>query len=461
MRTKKFLAAVTAIVVSTLFLAACAAPTAPPAQQVTVVQTVVVAGTPEVQTIVVTATAPPAAPKSITVIANWGGGEKDAFQKVLDGFTAKTGIQVNYESSRNLEALTRTRVAGGNPPDVTLEPRPGAIAEFARNGWLIPLDEPIGNEVINPEELAKAFGDAYINLGRVDGTLYGLVFKADSKTTFWYKPTSFTELSAEPPKNVDELFAIADQYKAAGQTPFAFGGKDGWTLTDLFESLYARVASPDMYLDLHVRHKVAWTDPTVKHALTEFTRFFQEGNVPGGPQGVVATGFVDSIGQVFGPSPVAQMYYEGGFVGTIALSDINKDLKPGQDIDFFTFPQVDPAYGDPVVGGGDFAIMFKDSPEGRAFMQYLTSQEAGEIFAGTNSISPNKLVDPSKFSSELRKKEFQQIAAAQVFLFDGSDLAPSAVGGGCEFSLLQDLVQNPNDVDRVAQALEDCAQANY
>src|SRR5574340_588178 len=80
---------------------ACAAPTAAP---------------PVVQTVIVTATPPSAAPRAITVIANWGGGEKEAFQKVLDAFTAKTNIKVNYETSRNLEALTRTRVAGGNPP---------------------------------------------------------------------------------------------------------------------------------------------------------------------------------------------------------------------------------------------------------------------------------------------------------------------------------------------------------
>ena len=68
--------------------------------------------------------------RTITVIANWGGGERSAFQKVIDAFTAKTGIPVNYEQSRNLEALVRTRVAGGNPPDIAFEPR---IIDLATN----------------------------------------------------------------------------------------------------------------------------------------------------------------------------------------------------------------------------------------------------------------------------------------------------------------------------------------
>lgn len=398
--------------------------------------------------------------KSITVIANWTGGEREAFQTVLDAFSAKTGIQVAYESARdNLEPVVRTRVAGGNPPDIAMEPRPGALAEFARAGNLIQLDAS-GKEVIKPSDLTAAFGQSYIDLGKVDGKLYGVVFKADSKSTFWYKPASFQALGVTPPKTLDDLFAIADKYKAAGKVPFAVGGKDGWVLTDYFENLYMRVASPQMYNDLHLTHKVAWTDPTVKKALTQFVRFFQPGYNPGGVQGVLGTGFTDSIAQVFGPNPTAEMFYEGGFVGTIATTTFT-NLKPGTDLDFFQFPQVDPTYGDPVEGGGDFAIMFKDTPEGRMFMQYLVSADAANVFASTNSISPNKLTDTKKFTSPLRAKEFQLLANAKTFLFDGSDMAPSSLGGDFEFTELQKLVQNPNNIDQIATELENFAKTAY
>lgn len=408
------------------------------------------------------AATPAPAARAITVIANWGGGEREAFQKVMDGFTAKSGIKVNYEQSRNLEALTRTRVAGGNPPDLIMSPRPGAIAEFARAGNLIPLDEPVGKEVLDPKQVEAALGKAFIDLGKVDGTLYGFMFKADSKSTMWYKPASFSALGVQPPKTFDELIAIADKYKAAGKIPFGSGAKDGWVLTDWFEQIYARVATPKQYNDLHVTHKVAWTDPSVKRALTRFARIWgTPGYMRGGPQGALGTGFVEGITQVFGKNPVAEMYYEGGFVGVIATTDVNKDLKPGTDIDFFTFPDVDPAFGSPVIGGGDFAIMFKDTPEGRAFMQYLATKEAAEIFASTNSGTPNKLVDPSKYTSVIARKLYQQVSGAKVFLFDGSDLAPSALGGDFEFTKLQDLVVNPGAVDRIASELENFAKGVY
>ena len=410
------------------------------------------------------ATASPtaAAKRTITVIANWGGGERDAFQKVIDGFIAKTGIPVNYEQSRNLEALVRTRVAGGNPPDIAFEPRPGALAEFAKAGNLIPLDEPVGKEILDPKALDAALGKSFQDLGRVDGTLYGYLFKADSKSTMWYKPPSLQAIGKQPPKTWDDLLAIADAYKKAGKTPFGSGGKDGWVLTDWFENILARVAAPDVYLKLHVTHRVPWTDPSVKKALRLMAQLFgTAGYFPGGGQGIIGTSFTEGIAQVFGKNPSAEMFYEGGFVGVIATTDTNKDLKPGTDIDFFTFPQIDSAFGAPLTGGGDLAIMFKDSPEGRQFMQYITTKEAADIYAATNSGTPSKLVDSSKITSVIAKKLHDQIANAQVFLFDGSDLAPSALGGDYEFTKLQELVTHPNDVDRIAQDLENFAKTVY
>jgi alpha-glucoside transport system substrate-binding protein len=404
----------------------------------------------------------PGTGRTITVIANWGGGERDAFQKVIDAFTAKTGTKVNYEQSRNLEALVRTRVAGGNPPDIAFEPRPGALAEFAKAGNLIPLDEPVGKEILDPKAVDAAIGKSFQDLGRVNGTLYGYLFKADSKSTIWYKPSSLQAVGGTVPKTWDELIALANKYKAAGKTPFGSGGKDGWVLTDWYENILARVAAPAVYNNLHTTHKAAWTDPGPKKALSTMAQLFgTPGYFPGGAQGIVGTAFTEGIAQAFGKTPTAEMFYEGGFVGVIISTDVNKDLKPGTDFDFFTFPSIDPAFGTPLTGGGDLAIMFKDSPEGRSFMQYLITKEAADIYAATGSGTPSKLVDSSKIQNPIARKLHEQIAAATVFLFDGSDLAPSALGGDFEFTALQDLVTHPNDVDRIATQLENFAKTAY
>lgn len=393
----------------------------------------------------------------LSIVGPWVGGEREAFMTVIDAFTSKTQIPVTYESIQNeMGAALRLRVAGGRAPDIALVPRPGEVAEFARAGNLVDL-----NRFISKAELAKAFNQSYIDLGNLNSKQVGLFFKANSKSTFWYKPSSFRRLGVQLPKTLNDLFAIGDRYKMSGKIPFAVGGKDGWVLTDYQENLLARLVDAKTYYGLYLTHSVSWTDSKVKQSLALFTHFFQPGDEAGGIPGVLQTSFVDSIGQVYGRNPTAEMIYEGGFVGVIATTDVEKTLQPGEDIDFFLFPQVDPQYGEVVVGGGDMAVVFKDTAESRAFIQFLASKEAAEVLAAANTISPNKLLDPTKFRSPLARKEYEQLVTAQSFVFDGSDLAPSSLGGDFLFTELQKLVQTPGDVDKIAQELEDFAKSAY
>jgi alpha-glucoside transport system substrate-binding protein len=432
--------------------------TAPP-----VIQTVIVQGTP--QQVVVTATPAPTKPaptgvgsKTINVAATWGGSERDAFLAVIDAFTAKTGIQVNYESMRNNEgAILRTRVAAGNPPDIALEPRPGEVAEFARAGNLVDL-----STFLSKDDLSKAFNQPYLDLGNVDGKQVGFIFKANSKSTFWYRVADFKANGWTPPKNLTDFTALADKIVAAGKVPMATDGSSGsaWVLSDYLENLMIRHMNAQKYNDLYLNHKVAWTDPDVKKALTDYTLFFKPGYQLGGTQGVLAGTFPNMIAQVFGPTPKAEMLYEGGFV-SVLVQDVNKTIKPIDEMDFTIFPEADPQYGDPVMGGGDMAIMFKDSPEAEQFIKYIISPEAADVYAATNTISPNKQIDTTKFTNPLALKEYQQLANAKTFVFDGSDMAPSAFGGDHLFTELQKLVQNPDQVDTIANELETFAKTDY
>lgn len=472
MLNQKYLMTFAAVLMLAAMTVACAAPAVPaapvvqtvvvPALQTVVVpavQTVVVPGATSVQ--VVTATPAPTkapaagAPKIINVAASWGGSERDAFQAVLDAFNKKTGILVNYESMRQNEgAILRTRVAAGNPPDIALEPRPGEVAEFARAGNLIDLNTFL------KDDLTKAFNQGYLDVGNVDGKQVGFVWKANSKSTFWYRAADFKTSGWAPPKNMDEFVALADKIKAAGKTPMATDGGSGWVLTDYLENLVIRHTTAQKYNDLYVSHKVAWTDADVKAALTDYVKFFKPGYQVGDAQGVLAGQFPAMIAQVFGPTPKAEMLYEGGFV-SVLVQDVNKTIKPVDEMNFSIFPQGDPKMGDPVMGGGDVAIMFKDTPEGRAFLQYIISPEAANVFAATNTISPNKQIDTTKFTNPLAKAEYQQLANASTFVFDGSDLAPSAFGGDHLFTELQKLVQHPDQLDTISTELETFAKGDY
>jgi alpha-glucoside transport system substrate-binding protein len=149
----------------------------------------------------------------ITILSLWGGSEQEAFQKVLDQFTKDTGIRTKYESARDFLPVVRTRLAADNPPDVAIIPRPGVVAELARDEALVPLED-LG---LDPEKINENYSDTWTSLATVDDKLYGVVAKANSKSTIWYKPNSFQENGFEIPTTWDQLLDITKQYKEIGR----------------------------------------------------------------------------------------------------------------------------------------------------------------------------------------------------------------------------------------------------
>ncbi|MDP8959529.1 MAG: extracellular solute-binding protein [Actinomycetota bacterium] len=393
----------------------------------------------------------------VRVMASWGGDEAAGFFEVLEAFTAETNIPVQYEGQRELPTVLPTRVAGGNPPDVAMVPRPGIVGGFVADGVLVPLDDILG------DALAENYSQAFIDLGTFDGQFYGLSAKANSKSTFWYKPPSFEEQGFEVPETWDETLTIVDGYVEAGETPLSIGGQDAWTLTDWFENLYIRVAGPEMYHQLFVTHEVAWTDPTVVEAMEHFQTIIAptDEKLVGGAAGALSTGFIDAFDQMLAGD--ASMHYEGGFMGAFAEQNF-PDLEAGTDYDWFEFPEINPEFGKPVVGGGDMAVLFNDNERAAELIRFLATPEAGEVWATAERgavISPNQSVPLDVYGGGLRQKEAEVVLEAEIYVFDGSDLAPPEVGGDAMFSGLQGFIDNPDDIEGTLQFIEDVAAGAY
>ena len=101
-------------------------------------------------------------------------------------------------------------------------------------------------------------------------------------------------------------------------------------------------------------------------------------NIAGGTGGALQTDFPTSVTNVFADPPKAAQVMEGDFVAGV-ITD-STDAQPGEGSDVFPFPAVGES-GSVVVGGGDTVVMFKDSPAAQAFVKYLTTPEAAQIWA--------------------------------------------------------------------------------
>jgi len=385
---------------------------------------------------------------TITIFSLWGGSEQEAFQKVLTQFTKDTGIKTKYESARDFLPVIRTRLAADNPPQMAIIPRPGFVAELANDGVLVSLDD-LG---LDADKINENYSDTWTKLTTIDDTVWGVVAKANSKSTVWYKPNSFQENGFEIPKTWADLLEITKQYKAKGKTPWAAGAQgddNSWTLTDWFEQIYARQAGPDKYTQLFETGEVKFNDQSVKDALNEMLKIVNDQYMAGGVDTVLGIAFTDSIGRVFGKNPKAEMLYEGGFVGGIAIGETNQSLKPGEDIDFFEFPPINPDQNVDVVGGGDVAAAFVNNEDVAKLMDYLATPDAGRIWVSTGAIaSPNEAVPEDAYPNELVKKEARELKEAKSFLFDGSDLLPGTLGQNFG-TLLQNVIKNPDDMDKL------------
>ncbi len=391
--------------------------------------------------------------QTLNVSAAWSGAEQTNFEAVLKKFSDETGAKINYTSFGDQASTTLgTQIEGGNPPNVAVISQPALLTQLATDGNLKPLSAETSAEV------AKNYAQSWIDLSTVNGTNYGVWFKAANKSTIWYNKDIYDQAGATVPKTWDDFMKQLQVVNDSGYSGISIGADVGWPLTDWFENVYLRTAGADMY-DKLTKHEIPWTDPSVTDALNVLAQLFGSDVVePGAAQRT----FPESVTEVFGANPKAGTVYEGDFVAGNIKDDGNSTV--GGNALFYDFPSVNGS-APAVVGGGDVAVAFKDDPATQALMTYLASPDSASVWVPNGGItSPNKNVDTSLYPDAVSKQIAEALTGAQTFRFDMSDQTPSAFGGttGQGFwQIMIDFLQNPSDVAGTQQALEDAAAAAY
>ena len=392
---------------------------------------------------------------SVSFMGIWTGEEQASFQAVIDAFNEQfPNVKVKYNPvGDNLPTVLSTAVSGGNPPDLAEVAQPGLIQGFVDQGALKPID-------FAQEDMKANFDDSILQVGTFDSKLYGLLFKSANKSTIWYNVAAFEDAGVEPPDDWATLLEDAKTIKSSGLPAYSIGGADGWTLTDLFENLYLRIAGAEKYDQLS-KHEIPWTDQSVKDTLKEMAKVYgDKDNIVGSTQGALQTDFPGSVSNVFTDNPKGAMVMEGDFVA----GAVKTTLKPEEGYNVFPFPNVNGS-APAVMGGGDIVIMFKDTPAAQAFVKFLATPEAAEAWAKRGGFSSaNKNLDTSVYPDPILKKTASAIAEADTFRFDLSDLQPAAFGATVGQGLwkdFQDFLANPSDVDGTAQTMETQAKKAF
>jgi len=412
-------------------------------------------------------TGTPASPKanyavsgSISFDGIWtsSSGQKQ-FQDVIKAFNKLyPNVHVNYKPvGNNLPTVLATAIAGGHPPDMADIAQPGTVAQLAKQGKLKPI-------IYAKSTIAQNFAPAWQQLGTYSGKLYALVFKAANKSVVWYNVPAFKTAGVKPPKTLSQLLAAAKTIKSSGTPAYSIGGADGWTLTDMFENIYLRTFGAAKYNALST-HKIKWTDPSVITALNTMAKVIGDtGNVYGGTSGALQYGFNDSVTNAFSDPAKAAMVFEADFVGGVITS--STQAKPGTGFNTFTWPSITPgADAGAVEIGGDLFVTFRDNPAIEAFVKYLATAQAAEVWAKQGGFGTgNKNVPASIYPDAITRATEAPIGTAKSVVFDMSDEQPPSFGataGQGEWGLFQDFLKTPSDVSGIASKLEAAAVAAY
>lgn len=396
---------------------------------------------------------------AVSVLGVWGGNELESFLAMVKPLADQHGIRVDFEGTRDLNAVLTARVQGGNPPDLAILPGPGQMAEFARAGTLVPLDDILDLSAINEQ-----YAESWIDLVTVDGKVYGVFVKAALKGLIWYNPKAFRSAGYEVPKTWDDLLALTMRIAREGKSPWCIGlesgAASGWPATDWIEDILLRSAGPEVYDKWH-RHEIGWTDSAVKNAWDLFGKIAANPrHAYGGIQGVLATNFRESPFPLFTDPPGCYLHHQATFIQDFIQKQYPA-LKPIADFDFFAFPAIDPQLPPAVEVAGDLIGMFRDTPQARRAIAYLTTPEAQAIWVRRGgALSPNRRVSLADYPDQLGRRAAEILTSAKVARFDASDLMPESVNSAFWKGTL-DYVQNPARLGEILQNLERIASESY
>jgi alpha-glucoside transport system substrate-binding protein len=369
------------------------------------------------------------------------------FNNSIADFEEKTGIDIQYEGSKEFEASISIRVEGGDAPDIADFPQPGLLASFVDSGDVVDM-----SQYLDMDALKANYNQSWLDMAMMDGPdgeiMAGVWQRVNGKSLVWYPKDDFDAAGYEIPTTWEELTALSQQIVDDGDAAWCIGiesgAATGWPATDWVEELMLRTTSLENY-DKWVAGELPFSSPEVKNAVqTMSDLWFADGFTYGGRAAITTTFFGDAPLPMFEPEPRCWLHKQGNFI----TSFFPAGTEAGVDYDFFYLPGVDPQYGKPVLVAGDIMAAFADRDEVKAVMDYFTTGASveGWVKAG-GAISPHQDSSLDWYTNEVDRGVAEIILNADSVRFDGSDLMPGAVGSGSFWKSMTDYISGTVDLD--------------
>jgi arabinogalactan oligomer/maltooligosaccharide transport system substrate-binding protein len=331
------------------------------------------------------------AQKEIVVWHGYRGGEKAAFEKVVENFNqANAGkikaatLAVPYDAFA--DKITAA-VPRGKGPDVLI------YAQDRLGGWIVAGNTIESLDFFLDEKIKGRYLKATLDAMTYQGNVYGLPLNFKVITLIYNK-----KLLATPPKTTVELAAQAKKLTnaAAGKFGLVYWFSDFYYHAPLMNGFGGGVFGPD--------RKPTLNSPQNVQSLELLLKWINQGFMPAEP----STALITSL---FNGGRAAMV-----FSGPWFLGEVSKDI----DYGLAMLPSISEIGGKPMrpwitVEGVYVAAPSKNKEEAFEFAKYLTDVPAGKVMALEGRQTPaNKGVyaDPQVAGDPILKAFRQQVDVA-------------------------------------------------
>jgi alpha-glucoside transport system substrate-binding protein len=376
------------------------------------------------------------------------------FNATIKAFEDETGIDIQYEGTKEFEATIGPRVDAGNAPDIADFPQPGLLARIVQTGKVVDL-----GQYLSQDDLVTRYNQSWLDMATIAGPngpiMAGVWGRVNAKSLVWYPKDDFDAAGYEVPTTWEELQALMDQIVADGDAPWCVGIESGtatgWAATDWTEEMMLRTTSLENY-DKWVAGTLPFASPEVKKAIEAWSAiWFNDDYVLGGRAAIATTFFGDAPTPMFENPPKCWLHKQGNFI----TSFFPADAKAGVDYDFFYLPGIDAQYGKPVLVAGDIWAAFSDRPEVIAVLEYFTYGEAIKTWVESGgAISPHLDSSLDWYTNDVDRGVAQIILEATAVRFDASDLMPGEVGAGSFWKEMTSYVAGTVDLNAAAANID-------
>ncbi|MFI9643114.1 ABC transporter substrate-binding protein [Micromonospora sp. NPDC051925] len=363
---------------------------------------------------------------------------KAVIVKVMDGFKTASGITPAINTvDHNTYQENINNYLQGKPDDVFMWFAGYRMRFFAAKGLAGDLSDVWGK--------LSGYSDAFKKASTGDDGKQYLVPSSYYPWALFYRKSVWKQYGYQVPTTLDQLNALSAQMKRDGLTPIAFADKDGWPAMGTFDILNLRINGYQFHIDL-MAGKEAWTSDKVK-------KVFDTWN------GLLPLHQPDSLGRTWQEAAQSLQQKKSGMylLGLFVAQQFSNEEQ--DDLDFFTFPEIDSAVGakalDAPIDGYMLARKPKSEANAKKLLEYVGSKEAADI---TVKNDPSTLVanggaDTGGYTA-LQKKAAELVGSAtEVAQFLDRDTRPD-FASTVIIPALQQFIKNPRDIDGLVNSIE-------